>query len=71
MRRRVMYHADGTVRMDWHTFCKMPVHKVTRTLEQNAQPLTLGTRRAERHGFKRRAGSLRPRPSTERVKEFL
>lgn len=71
MRRRVTYKPDGTVCMDFHTFCKMPCHKIVRTIEQNAKPLTLGTRKAQRHGFGRRTAELRPVPSVERVKEFL
>lgn len=71
MRRRVTYNSNGTVNMDFHTFAKMPCHKIVSTIKQNAKPLTLGTRKAQRHGFGRPTDRLRPVPSVQTVKEFL
>lgn len=34
MRRRVEYHRDGTVRMDYYTFCDLKVDKVWAALTQ-------------------------------------
>lgn len=68
--RRVRYHSDGTVSMDWYTFQKMPVNKIVDTIKANAKPVTLGTRLAQRCGFDRKATERRP-VGEGHIREFV
>lgn len=57
MRRYVNYHNDGSVRMDWYTFCKMPVEKIVNTIKENTTV--------------RQPHTIRPTSRTAGVKEFI
>ena len=42
MRRRVEYHRDGTVRMDFHTFCSLKVDKIMSVIRDRRVSATYG-----------------------------